>query len=297
MQYPMRQALTDLRDPILDKWDQDNDKRRRAWIEAGGLAEGNQQAISDLEVDGIHVCPADEIVGKHWLAVTHERVLAEVCTRDTQERIAKLKQEPWKDFCLLSRYGPAALAEHPTLRLGLDKNLLRTVAGYFGMWPRLVDICVHVNYPTETEASASQLWHRDPGDIKLCKAFIYLCDVTEENGPFSYIPGTHSFGRHSGVKPEWVSGQSQAIEREREIRWSDEEMARAIPRDQWREITGPIHTMILADTVGLHRGVKPKSGARILVCFTYASGIAGTLMPKMAIPAWVKDEGQQWALR
>lgn len=292
-QYPMRHALTDLKDPIVSQWEGHNRARVDAWW--GTTAAGDYKAIEALENDGIYLCPAGDIVGKADLANAHERIAQEVCTRETQAKIEELKQQPWKDFCLLSRYSAVVLEKHPVLRVALTPHLLKTVAGYMGLWPRLVDICVHINYPTETEASASQLWHRDPGDIKLCKVFIYLCDVSFDNGPFCYIPGTQSFGRLASVVPE--KNGAMPIPSEREIRWTDDEVAKVFPESQWKVAIGPTHTMILADTVGIHRGLKPVSGGRILVCFTYASGIAGTLMPKMTPPAWAKEECQQWALR
>lgn len=57
-------------------------------------------------------------------------------------------------------------------------------------------------------------------------------------------------------------------------RITDAEMETAFNPDSWLTCTGPAGTMILADTVGFHRGGRPVKGRRILLTFTYTSGIA-----------------------
>lgn len=49
-------------------------------------------------------------------------------------------------------------------------------------------------------------------------------------------------------------------------------MSRFFPPSSWQVCTGPAGTMILADTLGFHRGGKPTRGERVLVTFTYTSG-------------------------
>jgi hypothetical protein len=131
------------------------------------------------------------------------------------------------------------------------------------MWPRLNGIAAWLNFPTTDEPKYSQLWHRDPEDFRLVKVFIYLVDVDENRGPFCYIPKTHPFGALAGTVPKHT--QKKTV--------TDEEMLAAIPADAWLTCTGPAKTMILADTVGYHRGGKPKKGNRILMTFTYTSGV------------------------
>jgi hypothetical protein len=48
--------------------------------------------------------------------------------------------------------------------------------------------------------------------------------------------------------------------------------------------------MILADTLGYHRGGKPTTGTRLLVTFTYTSGT-----PFVEPSIWLKSE-PDWAL-
>jgi hypothetical protein len=56
--------------------------------------------------------------------------------------------------------------------------------------------------------------------------------------------------------------------------------------------------MILADTVGYHRGGKPTNGNRILITFTYTSGapLSDRRLQVSGRPTWVMDDRQRLAL-
>jgi hypothetical protein len=145
-----------------------------------------------------------------------------------------------------------------------------------------------LNFPTPAEAIESQLWHRDPEDLRLIKTFIYLDDVDARRGPFSYIPKTHPFGARASANPLHVHRK----------RITDEEMRATVPDQYWLTCTGPAGTMILADTVGFHRGGKPEVGNRILITLTYTSGTPfgkGSLRCEPA-PAWASSAIQRFAL-
>ena len=170
-------------------------------------------------------------------------------------------------------------AADPLLRLALDEQLLEIVSAYLGLWPCLHSVGAWLNYPTNAPPELSQLWHRDPGDLKLVKVFIYLNDVDEQRGPFTYIPGTHPFGHRN----------ADAHRLEHKKRVADEHMIRLFPRESWRVCTGPQRTMILADTVGYHRGGKPNIGQRVVITFTYTSGTPVTrrTLWLREMPKWV----------
>jgi hypothetical protein len=179
-------------------------------------------------------------------------------------------------------------AQNALLRLALDKKLLEIVSLYLGMWPRLHAIGAWLNFPTTEEAKQSQLWHRDPEDFRLIKVFIYLRDVDADCGPFSYIPKTQPFGLRAGTDPKHSHPK----------RITDDEMQGAVSSQDWIACTGPAGTMILADTVGFHRGGKPKVGNRILIAFTYTSGKPhlGGHFKVDGVPDWVSHDIQRYAL-
>lgn len=178
--------------------------------------------------------------------------------------------------------------EHPLLHVALDVKLLEIVAAYLGMWPSLHSVGAWLNYPTDEPGTSSQLWHHDPEDLKLIKTFIYLEDVGEDNGPFTYLPGTHPFGPNVGTA---AHAPRQGV--------GDEQIATLFPASAWRVCAGPAGTMIVADTLGFHRGGKPTAGTRLLVTFTYTSGTP-LVEPALRLkddPEWISAGIQRWAVK
>jgi hypothetical protein len=162
------------------------------------------------------------------------------------------------------------------------------VSSYLGLWPCLYAISAWLNFPTDQPASKSQLWHRDPEDLRLVKVFIYLVDVDEQCGPFTYIPATHPFSEKLA--------RGQALEEAR--RTQDDQMQQVFEPSEWRVCTGPARTMILADTLGFHRGGRPTSGQRVLVTFTYTSRtpVVEHKLRVTEMPAWAAAPIQRAAL-
>jgi hypothetical protein len=245
----------------------------------------------ELEANGIVVRPSDAFLsesGRHALANAAADIVDATRKEDVQAIVTgAAPPKGVKDFRvdLMSRGVSAA---HPLLKVALDVRLLEIVAAYLGMWPSLHSIGAWLNYPTPTPAASSQLWHHDPEDLRIIKAFIYLQPVNEENGPFTYIPGTHPFGRHVAIGAKYKKSGV-----------SDEQLHEAFPRAAWRVCTGPANTMILADTVGYHRGGKPVCGTRLLVTFTYTSGtpLVQSSMWLKGAPDWITSPIQKAAVQ
>jgi hypothetical protein len=193
-----------------------------------------------------------------------------------------------KDFLVhLVSYPEGIPPDDSLLKVALDRKLLEIVASYLGMWPSLYSVDAWLNYPTDAPPQVSQLWHRDPEDLRLVKAFIYLVDVDEQCGPFTYIPRTHPFGD--------ATVAAQKLEKKKRI--PDDRMHRVFPPESWKVCTGAANTMILADTIGYHRGGKPVAGRRILMTFTYTSGTPITERPVRLAgrPRWLSSGIQRLA--
>ena len=195
-----------------------------------------------------------------------------------------------KDFMIeLVAYPDGIAADDPLLAIALDRKLLEVIASYFGLWPSLYYISAWLHYPTEGTERVSQLWHRDPEDLQVIKVFIYLDDVNENGGPFSYIPGTQPFGYRTAA----------AREVKKKKRLTDAEIGRGFPPDSWKVCTGSASTMILADTVGYHRGGKPTVGRRILITCAFTSGapIKEPRVKLQSVPGWASSDIQRAAIR
>lgn len=198
---------------------------------------------------------------------------------DVQTTLARGTSDYGKDYLIpLIHWEYEHSPDSPLIRLALDRKLLEIVSSYLGLWPRLHAVGAWLNFPTWAEAKQAQLWHRDPEDIKQLKVFIYLRDVDENCGPFCYIPKTHPFSL----------GAAKTVRHKHPIRITDDEMAVVFPRAQWLTCTGPANTMIVADTVGYHRGGKATKGNRILITFTYTSGtpLKKSVLRIAGMPSW-----------
>jgi hypothetical protein len=102
----------------------------------------------------------------------------------------------------------------------------------------------------------------------ICKAFLYLVDVEEENAPFRYLRRSHKDGpwrkRHAiEFDADGTSG--------RYGHFFPQEIRALREQHDWDEVvcTGKAGTLILADFRGLHRGTPLKSGRRVLLNNTF----------------------------
>jgi len=249
---------------------------------------------AELAEQGIVVGPSERFLGEGGRAALREassRILQTSRSAEVQAVVDGAASDAGrqKDFLVhLVSYPNGMPPEDPLLQVALDRKLLEIVSGYLGLWPCLHAVGAWLNYPTDAPPEQSQLWHRDPEDLKLVKVFIYLDEVDERCGPFTYIPRTHPFGAETAI--------AQKLERKKRV--PDDRMNRVFPPEAWRVCTGPAHTMILADTVGYHRGGKPVAGRRILITFTYTSGAP---MTERALwlqrrPAWISASIQRAAV-
>jgi hypothetical protein len=264
-------------------------------LERSASFSDNRVIADELNVEGIVVGPS-----RRFLSAAGEAALGEARLRvldaSRSEEVATIvsgrvsADERKKQFLVhLASYERGIDVDDPVLKVAIDQKLLEIVASYLGLWPCLHSIDAWLNYPTNDAPQLSQLWHRDPEDLRLIKAFIYLVDVDEQCGPFTYIPRTHPFGAESASAPRF----------DKKKRITDDRMARVFSKASWRVCTGAANTMILADTLGYHRGGKPSVGKRILITFTYTSGVPITerVLSIDRMPNWISSDIQHWAVK
>jgi hypothetical protein len=142
------------------------------------------------------------------------------------------------------------LDTHPAL-----EHFRPLVEEYYGKPVKRTEIELITTWPTDAKEAGSQLWHMDGHAGPSClRVFIYLTDVDLDSGPFCYAPGTNPFG----FRP---LPQMQPM--------TEAEFEKFVPRDEWETFTGPKGTVIVADILGYHRGLKNVSGERQLLCLSY----------------------------
>lgn len=249
-------------------WSLMNLNRVRAHRNFIKLDDQEKSVASELRNNGITINDVSNCLSSHGLAVLKEsEVFVRQCVAsdEVQAIIAKgQSEEKNKNYLIhLVDFHNVIKTDNPLLKLALDERLLKIVADYMGLVPQLHAIGSWYNFPVDQNMTASQLWHRDPEDLKTVKVFIYLDDVGPKQGPFTYIPKSHPFGEECTRTP--VHQHPRRV--------LDDEMQNTFPKSQWLECLGKAGTMIIADTVGFHRGGYVNEGHRLLITFTYTSGV------------------------
>lgn len=234
---------------------------------APGLSDAQQRIVDGLRADGIAVARFDELLDQDlWRDACADIApfVAEVeeATRDVGAAPADKEEVIVRRFYSKRESARTTFAvDSPWLRVAASKQVLDVVNAYRGeqRWLFYVDNWYTVPYPNADARVASQRWHRDPEDAHVVKVFVYFSDVSEEAGPFEYMRGSPSGGRHGGLWP-WEE-KNRYVEAP--------ELEAAIPAEERLTLTGGAGTIIFADTGGFHRGGFARTKPRILSTFTY----------------------------
>ena len=132
---------------------------------------------------------------------------------------------------------------------------------YLGVSPLLLGphswTTTHRTSETDLQIEENAMaYHCDSDFFGFLKVFLLLTDVTMENGPFTFIRGSHRGKRHVQGR---VTNEMLKVE-------PDEEMFG----------TGQPGDVILAATKGWHKATPPKEGTRMMVQWLYANGLLGS---------------------
>jgi Phytanoyl-CoA dioxygenase (PhyH) len=119
------------------------------------------------------------------------------------------------------------------------------------------------------------------------KAWLFLTDVAEDAGPFTYVPGSH---RLTDQRLEWERRMSlsarhspKAEDRQGSFRIDPAELA-SLGLEQPRTFAVPANTLIVADTFGFHaRGPSERPSLRVEI---WAYGRRSPFLPWAALIPW-----------
>jgi hypothetical protein len=163
------------------------------------------------------------------------------------------------------------LAAPEVLRMANSPRVLQLVENVLGCVPTISEInCWWLRHDFDVETAkirhdfyveTRKNYHRDIDDWAVLRYFIYLTDVDEYHGPHSYIRGSHNrtLNHRRGVDLDKVYRDLY----ERRI-----------------DVTGPAGTGILMDPFGLHRGMVPSAGDRLILAVSYSLGTINYTAPK-----------------
>ena len=146
---------------------------------------------------------------------------------------------------------------NPLIDFSLSDKLLGVVNSYFSMFARLIYLECNETIVLEKSdnLTLSQKFHRDPGIRGCLKVFVYLTDVGEGDGAFTYIRNTHTYGKFCNFFKQRFFGVGGVYPDDADIRKIFE------PKDIY-EVLGDAGTVIIADTTGIHKGGLSVNRAR-----------------------------------
>lgn len=133
---------------------------------------------------------------------------------------------------------------------------------YFGIPPKfcMLKLWWNTDFQLNTPNDMSNLFHVHLSYIKWLKFFVYLTDVTPENGKHTYIRGSHKRDqegrelRNRGLAPI-----------------SDEDVFSNYKKENIIDVVGPRGTVFIEDTRGLHKSDHPKGHHRLIMELLYVN--------------------------
>lgn len=184
---------------------------------------------------------------------------------------------------------------HPLGRWALAHEILAIVNRYLGMYSQVLTLKYWYSVASAGQkADGSQLWHRDYNDRHLLKTFLYVGDVDEGTGPFSFAKGTHH-----GVLRDTDPPLSRDSTGARRV--TDEDMECLVPGSDLVTAVGSAGSVVLADTSGFHKGGFATRRDRKMIVVTYKSsschdgmdhpiaGVPAKAHPAVRVAAGVED--------
>lgn len=171
------------------------------------------------------------------------------------------------------------LRQDLTAALATDATILSAVGHYLGAEPVISSVESWFSLPVQKlRPGSAQQWHWDCDRVRWIKLFLFITEVTDSNGPHSYVLGSH---RGWSLKAP-------------DSRFSDEEVAAAYDEDQIRTFTGPTGTVLLEDTRGLHRGTPVKRGFRLVLQIEFSTDTFGRIEPIRQVPDTFREACSQF---
>jgi hypothetical protein len=149
----------------------------------------------------------------------------------------------------VSHYAETDILNAPhLLRIANDSKTLDIIEHYLGARPTLATIRVWWSTPSRSgSAEHAENFHRDVDDLNFVKLFVYLTDVNMSNGPHIYVKGSHNNSKLTEIK-----------------RYLDSEIIENFGGDNIRIFTGLAGTSFLESTYGMHKGLPPEVGSRLI---------------------------------
>ena len=138
-------------------------------------------------------------------------------------------------------------------------------------------------------------FHVDTFELSTYKVMLYLSDVTETDGPTSYLIGTHTdadlrYQKEHVWGPAASAGDPSGLKHP--TNFTDEELGDRLTRHV--QVIGPKGTIVLFDTFGVHKGMSPRPGGERHVLVNYYR--KGADLPRSDFGFNVQADHQRYAV-
>jgi hypothetical protein len=187
----------------------------------------------------------------------------------------KIVYDPKNPVSEIYRFEQNDLVNNPDIQqLIMDPVFINVARNYLGCEP-IFDFPAmwwSTTFLKEASGEAAQLYHFDLDRIKWLKIFIYLNDVTADNGPHRLIKGSHLPG----------AKQQELLDRGY-VRIPDNDLIGHYKAEDLVVILGEAGAMFAEDTKCWHKGTPLKTGHRLVLEFEYTSSMFGANYPKFVI--------------
>jgi hypothetical protein len=195
------------------------------------------------------------------------RVPADVCERLLDFSLRETAYERGRPRAVRYELGEASILHSDDAQaLMADRRFLAVAQAYLQCRPLLDFVAMwwHTSFSQQPDKDAGQWFHFDMDRIKWLKFFIYLTDVGPENGPHTFVAGSHRRGRIP-----------RSILRRGQVRIADAEVLGAYAKEDVVEFCGPRGTIVAEDTRGLHKGAAVRMGDRLVFQLQFSDSMFG----------------------
>lgn len=145
-------------------------------------------------------------------------------------------------------------------------KIINLVESYFESKAYILDVNMWwSNVSDKIDSYSAQDFHFDLDSIKFLKVFIYLKDVTENEGPHVYVEGSHK----SFTKPYDILKRGYS-------RVSDDEISKYYDYKKIQKVIGKKGTIFIGDTKCFHKGLVPTKGNRLIFELTFSNSKFGS---------------------
>ncbi|HEY9603177.1 MAG TPA: phytanoyl-CoA dioxygenase family protein [Allocoleopsis sp.] len=146
---------------------------------------------------------------------------------------------------------------------GSEERLLNIAENFIGLPVGFQGVHLRRDFANNNPVT-TEFWHQDLEDRRILKIFVYMSDVSRENGPFEYIPKYN-------ISPILSWRINQKMAKANALGITDRDLETIVPRSAWKSCPGPAGTVIFADTKGTFHHGQSRQKERAALFFVYTA--------------------------